>query len=63
MIRNVRGEVVLRNLAGARKVTVSALNGASARIGSPAAAEKTPEGWRIKLGEQVTSWYEVTVER
>jgi hypothetical protein len=63
MIRNVRGEIVLRNLTGARRVTISALDGAAAPMGKPAAAEKTPEGWRVKLGEQVTSWYEVRVER
>jgi hypothetical protein len=62
-IRNVRGDLVLRNLAGARRVTISALDGSGARMGTPAAAEKTPEGWRVKLGETVTSWYEVRVER
>jgi hypothetical protein len=63
MIRNVRGEILLRNLDAARRVTISALDGAGARMGTPVAAEKTPEGWRMKLGEQVTSWYEVRVER
>jgi hypothetical protein len=62
-IRNVRGDLVLRNLAGARRVTISPLDGSAARMGTPTAAEKTPDGWRVKLGEKVTSWYEVRVER
>jgi hypothetical protein len=63
MIRNVRGDLVLRNLAGARRVTISALDGSGTRMGTPAAAAKTPDGWRMRLGEAVTSWYEVRVER
>ena len=63
MIRNVHGNLVLRNLAGARRVTISPLDGSGARMGKPAAAEKTPDGWRMRLGEAVTSWYEVRVER
>jgi hypothetical protein len=63
MIRNVRGEILLRNLTGARRVTISPLDGSGGRMGAPAAAEKTPDGWRVKLGEKVTSWYEVRVER
>jgi hypothetical protein len=63
MIRNVRGTLMLRNLEGARRVTISALDGSGARMAAPAVAEKTSEGWRVKLGEKVTSWYEVRVER
>jgi hypothetical protein len=63
LIEPVTGQLTLRNLEGARGVTVSALDGRGQRIGAPVAATKTPEGWRVALGEQVTTWYEIKVER
>jgi hypothetical protein len=63
LIEPVTGQLLLRNLEVARGVTVSALDGRGQRIGPPAAATKTPEGWRLKLGEYVTTWYEIKVER
>jgi hypothetical protein len=30
---------------------------------APMWAAKTPEGWRVALGEQVTTWYETQVDR
>jgi hypothetical protein len=44
-------------------VTMAALDGRGQRIGAPVAASKTAEGWRLQLGEQVTTWYEIKVER
>jgi hypothetical protein len=63
VIEPVTGQLLLRNLEGARGVTISALDGRGQRIGPPVAAAKTPEGWRLQLGEQVTTWYEIGVER
>ena len=63
LIEPVTGQLTLRNLEGARRVTVSALDGRGQRIGAPVAATKTPEGWRLQLGEPVTTWYEIKVER
>ncbi len=63
LIEPVTGQLLLRNLEGARGVTVAALDGRGQRIGGPVAAVRTPEGWRIALGEQVTTWYEIKVER
>lgn len=63
LIEPVTGQLTLRNLEGARGVTVSALDGRGQSIGAPVAATKTPEGWRLQLGEQVTTWYEIKVER
>jgi hypothetical protein len=63
LIEPVTGQLLFRNLEGARGVIMSALDGRGQRIGAPAAAMKTPEGWRLQLGEQVTTWYEIKVER
>lgn len=63
LIEPVVGELVLRNLAPARKVTVAALDGRGQRIGEPAIAKKTSEGWQFTLGSQVTTWYEIKIER
>lgn len=63
LIEPVTGRLILRNLEGARGVTIAALDGRGQRIGTPVHAEKTPEGWRVALGEQVTTWYEIKVER
>jgi hypothetical protein len=63
LIEPVTGQLLIRNLEGARGVTIVALDGRGQRIGAPAAATKTPEGWRVALGEQVTTWYEIEVER
>jgi hypothetical protein len=63
LIEPVTGQLLLRNLEGARGVTMAALDGSGRRIGAPVAAVKTPEGWRLQLGEQVTTWYEIKVER
>ncbi len=63
LIEPVTGQLLLRNLEGARGVTIAALDGRGQRIGSPIRAKKSPEGWRIRLGEQVTTWYEIRVVR
>jgi hypothetical protein len=63
LIEPVTGQLLLRNLEVARGVTIAALDGSGRRIGAPVAAKKTPEGWRLQLGEQITTWYEIKVER
>jgi hypothetical protein len=63
LIEPVTGQLLLRNLEGARSVTIASLDGSGRRIGAPVAATKTPEGWQVRLGEQVTTWYEIKVER
>jgi len=63
LIEPVTGQLLIRNLEGARGVVMSALDGRGQRISASTAAIKTPEGWRLQLGEQVTTWYEIKVER
>lgn len=63
LIEPVVGELVLRNLAPARKVMIAALDGRGQSINEPTIAKKTSEGWQFALGSQVTTWYEVKIER
>ena len=63
IVEPVTGQVQIRNINKARSVTVAALDGCGQRIGEPARAVKTGDGWSFRLGEQVTTWYEIVVER
>jgi hypothetical protein len=63
VIEPVTGTITLYNLAGANKVSAKALNGSGRPIGDPIVAKKTGAGWEIAIGQIVTPWYEVTVER
>jgi hypothetical protein len=62
-IEPVTGELILRGIEGAKRVTISGLDGAGRRIGQPEAAEKSPGSWRFGLGHLVTTWYEIVIER
>jgi hypothetical protein len=63
VIEPVTGQLLLRNLAQARKVTLVALDGRGQPIGAPLNAQKTTDGWQLQLGAAVTTWYEIKVER
>jgi hypothetical protein len=63
VIEPVIGTITLCNLAKANKVSAKALDGSGCAIGNPIVAKKTGAGWEIAVGEKVTPWYEVTVER
>ena len=63
LIEPVSGTVVLRNLQGAVAVTAAALDGAGRPIGEPIPAKKTAEGWALAIGDPVTTWYAVSVQR
>jgi hypothetical protein len=62
LIEPVTGAVTLRNLTGAKSVTISAIDGSGNPIGQPAEARKTPAGWQLSLGDPVTTWYAITVK-
>ena len=49
-------------LSGTRLVFLPR-HGRGHRIGEPVAATQSPDGWQITIGEQVTTWYEIIVER
>jgi hypothetical protein len=61
LIEPVTGTIVLRNLAKASAVYCEPLDGAGRRIGEPVAAERIADGWRVRLGDIPTSWYEITL--
>ncbi len=63
VIEPVVGSIVLRNLEGARAVRAAALTAGAKPAGDPVQAELLREGWRIPLGDSVTTWYLITVER
>jgi hypothetical protein len=63
LIEPVSGRIVLRNLRGAKSVSVSALDGASRPLGDPLRAELTADGWSFPIGTTTTPWYEITVTR
>jgi hypothetical protein len=63
LIEPVIGTITLKSLDQATGVTVKALDGAGHAIGRPISARKTPAGWEFPVGDPVTTWYEVTVNR
>lgn len=63
LIEPVTGTITLRNLKRATKVSAIALDGSGRPIGDPIIARKTDSGWEIPVGDPVTTWYEVSVER
>jgi len=63
VIEPVTGSITVRNLAGAKGVSAIALDGSGRPIGDPTIANKTDAGWEIGVGQIVTPWYELEVER
>ena len=63
MIEPVSGTVVLRNLQGAKGVTAVALDGAGRPMGEALAGRRTAAGFVLTLGEPVTTWYVIRVQR
>ena len=63
LIEPVTGGITLRNLQAAKSVSASALDGAGRPTGSPIQGRRTGDGWAIAIGDPVTTWYVVTVQR
>ena len=63
LIEPVAGTVTLRNLAKARGVTATALDGAGRPTGESIPAKRTAEGWGFPIGAPVTTWYAISVKR
>jgi phage tail tape-measure protein len=63
LIEAVTGAIVLRNLSGATAVSAVALDGAGKPIGAPISATKVADEWRLPIGNPVTTWYVVSVQR
>ncbi len=63
LIEQVKGILTLSGLEGARAVRVQPIDGAGQPIGASINATQLGDSWKISLGEIVTTWYEITVER
>ncbi|HEY0739357.1 MAG TPA: hypothetical protein VGD69_30825 [Herpetosiphonaceae bacterium] len=63
LIEPVCGRIILRDVEAATAVLVQALDGAGRPIGGARAAQATSEGWEILIGDPVTTWYELTINR
>jgi hypothetical protein len=63
LIDQVRGTVTLHNLKGARNVLLQRIDGAGQPEGSALPATRKGDDWILQLGEPVTTWYEITVQR
>ncbi len=63
LVEPVSGRITLTHLQGATSVHVDALDGAGRAIGEALPAQNTSDGWVIQVGNPVTTWYEITVER
>ena len=63
LIEPVSGVIRLRNLEPAKGVTALALDGAGAPIGGPIDAKRDAGDWVLPIGNPVTTWYVITVNR
>jgi hypothetical protein len=63
LIEPVTGTITLKNLDQATALSVQPLDGSARALGQPIPARKTPAGWQIPVGEPVTTWYLVNVQR
>lgn len=63
LVEPVRGTLLLRHISPARAVSLQAMDGAGQPLGPPIAAIRTAAGWKMTLGNTVTTWYKVTVTR
>lgn len=63
LINQVTGTLTLLQLGDARTVLLQPMNGAGQPDGSAIPAKKVAGGWVLTLGNPVTPWYEVTVQR
>jgi hypothetical protein len=62
-IEPVTGKIILKKLERATKVWAKALDGSGRLLGAPIPARKTEAGWEIPVGDPVTTWYEISVDR
>jgi hypothetical protein len=62
-IEPVTGQAVLKNLRGAKSVSVQSLDGAGRPLGEAILAEQRDPGWTFRLGKPATTWFVVAVGR
>jgi hypothetical protein len=63
LIEPVTGTIALHDLQGVAGVTAIALDGSGRPLGETIAAKKTSSGWELGIGDPVTPWYLISVQR
>jgi hypothetical protein len=63
LIEPVTGTITLRQMDGAKAISLQALDGAGQPAGKAISAMPVNGGWSLPLGDTVTSWYVITVSR
>ena len=63
LVEQVRGSVILRDLHGSRSIHLQPIDGAGQPLGPAIDGAKSGDGWKLPLGNPVTTWYEITVDR
>jgi hypothetical protein len=63
VIEPVKGSVTLRNIMSAEHVEAVPLNGAGKRMGESIQARVVTDGFEIPIGEPMTPWYLVRIQR
>ena len=59
----IRGTIALRGLKEAKAVRLQALDGAGEPLGKAVEGTRQGSDWRLALGTQTTTWYQITVAR
>jgi hypothetical protein len=62
-IEVISGLAVLQNLEGAKSIVVRSLDGAGVPFGKPVKAKKSGKKWTFPIGEEVTTWYIINVNK
>jgi hypothetical protein len=63
LIEQVTGTITLDHLQGANAVLLQPLDGAGQPSGSSVRATRHGDDWSLPLGQIVTTWYEIVVQR
>jgi hypothetical protein len=63
LVEQVKGTLTLRGLNGARGVLLQPIDGAGQPEGATIAATRKGDAWVVSLGQPVTTWYEIQVQR
>jgi hypothetical protein len=63
LIETIKGTITLKGLKGASSVSIRPLNGSGLPFGEPVTAVKNGPDWQFPVGNEVTTWYVIQVER
>jgi len=63
LVETVKGSITLRGLHGAQSVVLQAIDGAGQPLGPPVQATANGSDWKLPLGSNATTWYQIGVRR